>query len=84
MGIIYSKNYSIRKELFNKIFIQNIWKLFIQKIIHFFEKLIIAQGYFQVLPRNDEIGQEENLGLVGGWSQKSNGYLSGWNGWACW
>ena len=45
MGIIYSKNYSIRKELFNKIFIQNIWKLFIQKIIHFFEKLIIAQGY---------------------------------------
>ena len=50
MGIIHSKNYSIRKKLFKKILIQKIWKLFIQKnysfkkIINFFEKLIIAQG----------------------------------------
>ena len=51
MGIIHSKNYSISKKLFNKIFIQKIWKLFIQKIIHFFEKLIIVQGYF-VLSEN--------------------------------
>ena len=44
MGIIYSKNYSIRKELFNKIFIQNIWKLFIQKNYSFFLKIDYRPG----------------------------------------
>ena len=44
MEIIHSKNYSITKKLFNKIFIQKIENNSFKKIIHFFEKLIIAQG----------------------------------------
>ena len=38
MEIIHSKNYSIRKKLFKKIFIQKILKLFIQKNYSFFWK----------------------------------------------
>ena len=38
MGIIHSKNYSVRKKLFKKIFIQKNWKLFIQKNYSFFWK----------------------------------------------
>ena len=45
MGIVHSKNYSITKKLFKNIFIQKIRKISFKKIIHFFEKLIIAQGY---------------------------------------
>ena len=60
MTIIYSKNYSFRKKW--ELFIQKIIQLqknystkysfkkfenySFKKIIHFFEKLIIAQGYF--------------------------------------
>ena len=44
MGIIHSKNYSIRKKLFNKIFIQKIWKLFIQKNYSFFWKIDYRPG----------------------------------------
>ena len=38
MGIIHSKNYSIRKKFIQKKFIQKIWKLFILKNHSFFEK----------------------------------------------
>ena len=44
MGIIHSKNYSITKKLFNKIFIQKIWKLFIQKNYSFFWKIDYRPG----------------------------------------
>ena len=44
MGIIHSKNYSIRKKLFNKIFIQKIWKLFIQNNYSFFWKIDYRPG----------------------------------------
>ena len=44
MGIIHSENYSIRKKLFNKIFIQKIWKLFIQKNYSFFWKIDYRPG----------------------------------------
>ena len=62
MTIIYSKNYSFRKKW--ELFIQKIIQLqknystkysfkkfenySFKKIIHFFEKLIIAQGYIKV------------------------------------
>ena len=41
MGIIHSKNYSIRKKAFKQIFIQRIWKLYIQRIW----KLFIQKNY---------------------------------------
>ena len=44
MGIIHSTNYSITKKLFNKIFIQKIWKLFIQKNYSFFWKIDYRPG----------------------------------------
>ena len=44
MGIVHSKNYSITKKLFNKIFIQKIWKLFIQKNYSFFWKIDYRPG----------------------------------------
>ena len=44
MGIIHSKNYSIRKKLFKKKFIQKIWKLFIPKNHSFFEKIDYRPG----------------------------------------
>ena len=44
MGIIHSKNYSIRKKLFKKIFIQKIWKLFIQKNYSFCWKIDYRPG----------------------------------------
>ena len=44
MGIVHSKNYSITKKLFNKIFIQKIWKLFIQKNYSFFWKIYYRPG----------------------------------------
>ena len=44
MGIIHSKNYSITKKLFNKIFIQKIWKLFIQNNYSFFWKIDYRPG----------------------------------------
>ena len=48
MGIIHSKNYSIRKKLFKKIFIQKIWKLFIQKNYSFFWKIDYRPGLIKV------------------------------------
>ena len=48
MGIIHSKNYSIRKKLFKKIFIQKIWKLFIQKNYSFFLKIDYRPGLSKV------------------------------------
>ena len=47
MGIIHSKNYSIRKKLFKKIFIQKIWELFIQKNYSFFWKIDYRPGLLQ-------------------------------------
>ena len=44
MGIIHSTNYSITKKLFNKIFIQKIWKLFIQNNYSFFWKIDYRPG----------------------------------------
>ena len=44
MGIIHSKNYSIRNKLFKKIFIKKIWKLFIQKNYSFFWKIDYRPG----------------------------------------
>ena len=46
MGIIHSKNNSIRKKLFKKIFIQKIWKLFIQKNYSFFWKIDYRPGLY--------------------------------------
>ena len=47
MGILHSKNYSITKKLFNKIFIQKIWKLFIQKKYSSFWKIDYRPGLIQ-------------------------------------
>ena len=44
MKIIHSKNYSIRKNYSKKIFIQQIWKLFIQKNYSFFWKIDYRPG----------------------------------------
>ena len=50
MGIIHSKNYSIRKILFKKIFIQKVWKLFIQKNYSFFWKIDYRPGLVKTQP----------------------------------
>ena len=47
MGIIHSKNYSITKNYSTKYSFKKFENYSFKKIIHFFEKLIIAQGYFQ-------------------------------------
>ena len=44
MGIIHSTNYSITKKLFNKAFIQKIWKLFIQNNYSFFWEIDYRPG----------------------------------------
>ena len=44
MGIIHSKNYSVRKKLLKKYSFKKIENYSFKKIIHFFEKVIIAQG----------------------------------------
>ena len=48
MGIIHSKNYSIRKNYSKKYSFKKFENYSLKKIIHFFEKLIIAQGYIAV------------------------------------
>ena len=45
MGIIHSKNYSITKNYSTKYSFKKFENYSFKKIIHFFEKLIIAQGY---------------------------------------
>ena len=72
MGIIHSKNYSIKKKLFNKIFIEKFENYSFKKIIHFFEKLIIAQGYLAVGPeishgvgKGVKHGVSHGVGVVG-------------------
>ena len=47
MGIVHSKNYSIRKKLFKRIFIPKIWKLFIQKDYSFFWKIDYRPGLWE-------------------------------------
>ena len=77
LTIIYSKNYSFRKKW--ELFIQKIIQLeknysitysfkkfenySFKKIIHFFEKLIIAQGYFLVTWRIYNFSMSLGLGV---------------------
>ena len=51
MGIIHSKNYSITKNYSTKYSFKKFENYSFKKIIHFFEKLIIAQGYPPPHPR---------------------------------
>ena len=70
MGIIHSTNYSITKKIFNKIFIQQIWKLFIQKNYSFFWKIDYRPGLpapqycFPSSPLAKKTKQSSNLHII--------------------
>ena len=76
MGIIHSTNYSITKKLFNKIFIQKIWKLFIQNNYSFFWKIDYRPGLHQhdlsALGANVGCCWGDLLGLLKMWNCPKN------------